>query len=151
MPECRDADLAVGSKTAGAAAGHVGMFVTFINRSAHLCYLQGFPKAALVDASGKVLLQAQDTLNGMIGAAVYGGPSLTAAPYVVLNPGRTVIAVLEWGDVDPDQAVPGGCLVPHSSGVMVTPPGSTVATKLPSAAYVCEAFQANPVINKAPQ
>jgi hypothetical protein len=150
VPECRDADLAVGGKSGGAAAGHIALLVTFADRSAHRCYLQGFPKASLVDPSGKVVLQAQDVLNGFMGAAV-SNTNLTAPPHVVLDPGRTVMAVLEWGDVDPDQAVPGGCLVRNSEDVLVTAPGSAVASKLSSVAHVCEAFQINPVIDEAPK
>lgn len=151
MPECRDADLTVGSAHGGAASGHVALLVTFTDRSGHQCYLQGFPKVSLADASGRVLLQAQGTLNGFIGAAVAnGGAGLTAPPYVVLDPGRTVMAVLEWEDVDPIQGVPGGCRVPQSADVLVTAPGSTLVAKLPGVRDVCDAFRIGPVTNRSP-
>lgn len=150
VAECRNADLAINSKSGGAAGGHVALLVTFANQSAHRCSLQGFPKASLLDASGKVVAQAQDVLNGFMGVA-FDDANLTAPPHVVVDPGRSVMAVVEWGDVDPDQAVPGGCLVKSSSDVLVTAPGSTVAARLPGVAYVCEAFQVNPVIGKAPK
>lgn len=151
IPECRNSDLIVDSMNSGAAAGHIALLVTFVNRSAHRCYLQGFPEVSLIDASGGMLLQAQDTLNGFIGGAVVdGGAGLTAPPRVVLDPIRTAMAVLEWEDVDPIQGVPGGCRVSQSAGILVTAPGSTVAARLPGLRYVCDAFQIGPVVDQGP-
>jgi hypothetical protein len=54
------------------------------------------------------------------------------------------MAVLEWEDVDPIQGVPGGYRLPRSAGMLVTAPGSTLATRLPGVKDVCDAFQIGP-------
>jgi hypothetical protein len=50
---------------------------------------------------------------------------------------------------EPIQGVPGGCLVPQSAGILVTAPGSTVASRLPGLKDVCDAFKINPVIDQS--
>jgi hypothetical protein len=92
------------------------LLLTFVNQSAHTCYLQGFPAVSLVDANGRALLQAQTTLDGFLGGAVAAarGFSLTAPPRVVLTPVLLAEAVLEWVDVNPVQGVPSGCRVAES-------------------------------------
>lgn len=149
-PECRNADIRVGEQFGGGYTGHEAEILTFTDASGHACFLQGFPGAALTDSSGHVLLNATRTMNGFVGGAIAnGGTGFTSPPHVDLTPNQSVIAVLEYEDND-IQNVPGGCQVRRSAELLVTAPDSTTSTRLPGLIDVCDAFEINPVIDKAP-
>jgi Protein of unknown function (DUF4232) len=134
------------------AGGHEALLLGFENISTRTCFLQGYPGVAAIDSSGRVLLNADRMLNGMMGLAVNGDTTLTAPPLVVLRPRQAGLAVLEWESVNPIQGVPGGCLVPHANALLVTAPDATVSTKFTGGfTYICDNFQINPVIDKDPR
>lgn len=151
VPECGDADILIYQQPGGAFMGHTAVAFGFVNTGGHTCYLQGYPGVDALDKSGRVLLSATRTLNGMIGESYDGSVPLTAPPRVVVAPRHTVLAVLEWVDVDPIGGVPGGCLVPYATSLLVTAPDSTQSIKFTGGySNICEALEINPVIDRAP-
>lgn len=151
VPECDDADILIYQQPGGAFMGHTAVVFGFVNTGGHTCYLQGYPGVDALDKSGRVLLSATRTLNGMIGESYDGSVPLTAPPRVVVAPRHTVLAVLEWVDVDPIGGVPGGCLVPYATSLLVTAPDSTQSIKFTGGySNICEALEINPVIDRAP-
>ena len=136
----------------GAAGGHELLLLGFENISTRTCFLRGYPGVAAVDSSGRVLLNADRMLNGMMGIAVNGDNTLSAPPVVVLRPGQAGLAALEWEGVNPIQGVPGGCLVPHANALLVTAPDATVSVKFTGGfTDICDNLEINPVIAKDPR
>jgi hypothetical protein len=68
---------------------------------------------------------------------------------VILRPRQSAVAVLEWVENHPLGGVPGGCQVPESVTLLVTPPDSTESTALPDLSGVCDAFEIGPVLDDA--
>jgi hypothetical protein len=54
------------------------------------------------------------------------------------------------GRRQPVEGVPGGCLVPQSAAILVTPPGSTRTSRLAGVKDACEPLQIGPVIKQSP-
>ena len=117
----------------------------FTNISGRPCFLQGYPGAALLDASGHVLADAQRTLDGYFGGNLIAAtdPGLTAPPRVTLNPGRDAIAELEWENTG---SAAGGCLIRQSPALRITPPDSPRPATLPGLSDVCAGFEIGPVL-----
>ena len=152
LPECRNSDVLIFQQTGNGAGGHSLLLLGFENISTRTCFLRGYPGVAAIDSSGRVLVNADRVLNGMMGLAVNADVTLTAPPVVVLRPQQVGLAALEWESVDPLPGVPGGCLAPHADALLVTAPDATVSTKFTGGFnYICGNLEINPVIDKDPR
>jgi hypothetical protein len=141
--ECRNGDLHSTVENDGADGGHASVALRFTNVSGRTCFVQGYPGAELVDASGSAQADAQRTLHGFIDTGVIGAtdPGITAPPRVTLRPGESAIAILEWETEDD-----GDCLVRQSSSLLFTAPDSTESTAMPGLRDVCKDFEIGPVL-----
>lgn len=120
-----------------AGAGHRFLVLRFNNVGQTPCTISGYPKVDLVNASGKVIKHAEQTLSGQAGL-----PSgATEPPTVTLAAGKSASAVLEAS------AIPQGDDPPCKEyALMVTPPGQEVAVSAgPAQMPDCD-VQVHPVV-----
>jgi hypothetical protein len=139
-PACGNADITVSLGTGDAAMSHDSQVLKFTNSSGRTCTLRGYPGASVI-GGGRTLLDATRELNGYIGDE----RQLTSPPTVVLAPGKTASAVLEW------EANAGEKCYSNGSGNLVTtPPNTTRSTSLRAitvgAQGVCASFEIHPVV-----
>jgi Protein of unknown function (DUF4232) len=107
----------------------------FKNSSSSTCVLGGYPGADGIDSTGHKLASASRTLNGMIGFC-----GCTSPPTLTLTPGTIVSAVAEG-----DAGGSGGPCTPFPA-MLVTPPNTTVSTRIPASPYSCD-FTVHPVVS----
>jgi hypothetical protein len=101
-----------------AGAGHRFLVLRFNNVGQTACTISGYPKVDLVDASGKVVKHAEQTLRGQAGLPA----GTTDMPVVTLPAGKSASAVLEAS------AIPQGDDPPCKEyALAVTPPGQDEA------------------------
>lgn len=120
---CTPAQIAVSIGQGGAGLGHVGFPLLFTNKSSTRCVLSGYPGAAMLDASGRQVVQAARTPSGYLGGQAEGSPA-PAAVYVY--PGDTVSAMLEGTD----NPIGASTSCPYYPDVLVTPPNQDVSVTL---------------------
>jgi len=130
---CTNAKLAVRSATPGAGGSHSGVIVLFTNRSGTSCTLYGYPGAADLDMSGQQIIQAKRTLTGYLGGCGCAHPG-----QIQLAPGATASSLVEGDNGGGDECLRG-------RAILVTPPNTTVATRIPFQDYSCH-FQVHPVV-----
>jgi len=126
--------VSLGQGTAG--LGHAGFTLLFTNTGTAPCALTGYPGAALVAAGGRQL-QVRRTPNGYL-----GGLSATAKanPVVRLAPRQAASALLEGLD-----STSSGGPCPAYDALLVTPPNSTVTSRLARTVSICRP-QVHPVV-----
>jgi hypothetical protein len=120
-----------------AGAGHRFLVLRFNNVGQTTCTMSGYPKVDLVDAAGKVVKHAEQTLSGQAGL-----PSgATKPPVVTLRAGKSASTVVEAS------AIPEGDNPPCKEyALMVTPPGEKVAVPAgPAQLPDCD-LQVHPVV-----
>lgn len=133
---CLDTGIMVTANGPGFALGHSGVLVLFTNTGPVPCMLHGYPGVAGLDAAGHETVQARRTPSGYIGGVRDGGE-----PTVVLRHGQTASALVEGGV----PASNSDCTEEH--GLLVTPPGGTVPTRLTASLGVhCAGVQVHPVV-----
>lgn len=133
---CLDTGIKVTAKGPGFALAHSGVVVLFTNTGPVPCTLHGYPGVAGLDAAGHEPVQARRAPNGYIGGVRDGGE-----PTAVLQHGQTASALVEGGV----PASTSNCLEEH--GLLVTPPGGTVPTRLTASLGVhCADMQVHPVV-----
>jgi hypothetical protein len=118
----------------GAAAGHNGVVLRFLNNSHHTCVLYGYPGVDGTNRGGHSLGHAVRTKDGYLGGchcSTYGG--------VRLRPGQSASALVE-GDIGD-----GGPDCTRFKGLLVTPPNTFNSTPVEQAPYSCN-FQVHPVV-----
>lgn len=120
----------------GGAAGHIGIVLLFQNSSTSTCVLSGYPGVDGLDAAGHRVASASRTLNGMIGFC-----GCTAPATLTLGPGVVVSAVTEGDGAGSGGSTP---CTPFAS-MLVTPPNTTMSTKIPASPYSCD-FTVHPVV-----
>ncbi|HEX4788864.1 MAG TPA: DUF4232 domain-containing protein [Actinospica sp.] len=137
---CANADVTVTVGTGDAAMSHDAQVLKFTNGSSHTCTLRGYPGAAVV-GGGRTLLNATRQLNGYVGDE----RQLSSAPTVILAPGQTASAVLEWEANAGEKCYSNG-----SGNLVVTPPNTTESTSLRAVTVgsggVCAGFEIHPVV-----
>lgn len=126
--------VSVGSSTAG--LGHLGEPLLFENVGSAACALSGYPGAAVVGAAGRQV-QFRRTPNGYLGGL---SPQATADPVVLLRPHQTASALLEGED-----STPAGVSCPRYAALLVTPPNSTLTSRVARALSICDP-QIHPVV-----
>lgn len=143
VSECSAANLAITQGSGGAGAGHEAIQLLFKNTGSTACFMQGYPGAAL-QLPGGGTLNAQRTMAGYLG----GDEVDKSPPYVTVNAGATVSALLEWSDVSVgDGAMSSAtCSGFGATGLLITAPDQTASTPMAALQYVCNGFEIHPVI-----
>jgi hypothetical protein len=138
---CATGSIGVKLTAPDAGLGHRSYVLVFTNNGSSTCTLTGYAGAAVTDASGDVLLNAQRTLEGYEG----GTSEVTT---VSLAPGGNASAVLEWDDAPSNGEPPSAANCPGMAGgyLEITPPNTTVPTKVQPPSDLCTDFQIHPVI-----
>jgi len=133
---CTNAQISVTATNppGGAAAGHDGVVLLFTNNSTSTCTLTGYPGVAGLDASEHQVAQAARTLEGYLAGCACNTP-----PELTLHAGAVVSAMVEAVD-----ALNGGPCTSFA-GLLVTPPNTTLSTKVSLAPYSCQ-FEIHPVV-----
>jgi Protein of unknown function (DUF4232) len=126
--------VSVGASTAG--LGHLGEPLLFENVGSAACALRGYPGAAVVGQAGRQV-QIRRTPNGYLGGL---SPQATADPVVLLRPHQTASALLEGED-----STPAGASCPRYAALLVTPPNSTLTSRVARALSICDP-QIHPVV-----
>ncbi len=120
----------------GGAMGHQGLVLVFRNTTRSSCALSGYPGVAARDSSGRHPVDAARSTVGSIFPR-------TARSRIVLAPGGTVSAGLEW------TVVPMGprdrC--PRYAGLAVTPPDETRSLWLTRPLSFCGEFRIHPLVS----
>lgn len=141
-PSCGNKDLKL--NFGAVTSAHGDLTLVFTDIAPHPCTLQGYPGVAVVNGSTTVL-NAVRTLNGYIGDQ----RQLSSAPLVVLKPGATATAVLEWAGGTGQSCYPTG----HGS-IEVTAPNTTEPVTVPfiypytvgHGGMICSGFEIHPVV-----
>jgi hypothetical protein len=136
---CTGANVGVSGTTAGAAAGHEGVILVFVNNGPASCVLFGFPGVAGLNAGGAQAVQAQRTLTGMLGGLA---PGVTALPRITLARGQTASAVVEGTDVPTGNET----TCPTYPSLLVTAPNTKVSVTIPQSFPGCSGLQVHPVV-----
>jgi hypothetical protein len=130
--------------------GHGGFELMFRNDSGATCTMTGYPGVAALTAAGRQAVQAYRTLRGYQGGLP---PSVNVPPTVTLAPGHASYAHVEWVEAE----VNGETSCPSYPAILVTPPNTTVSTRLKVAGangtgiYLCASLEVHPVTSeKAP-
>lgn len=125
--------LRVTVRPAAARAAHASYLISFTNTGQIACTLAGYPAVAVLNSSGQQALRANPTPSGYLG----GAPSRT----VVIGSGQPASALLEGEQIDLS-----GSRCPRQPGLLITPPNSTVAARVPIATAICGGVQIHPVV-----
>ena len=114
---CTTADLGawVAADQGSGAAGSIYFPLQFTNLSRHACAMRGFPGVSAIDRNGHQL------------GSPAGWNKVTAPRTVVLAPGATAHAMLQWSDAEVTTA-PGCYPVFTASELRIYPPGQYQAT-----------------------
>jgi hypothetical protein len=136
---CTGANIGTSGTMAGAAAGHLGVILLFVNNGPASCVLFGYPGVAGLNAGGAQVVQAQRTLTGMMGGLA---PGVTAIPRITLAHGQTASAVVEGTDV------PSGTetTCPTYASLLATAPNTKVSVTIPLSLPGCSGLQVHPVV-----
>ena len=112
-PRCQSTQLAVRIGREGAALGHIGVEVRFVNISARACTLYGYPGLQMLDGRNRAL--ATRVHRGV----AYTVPT-TAERVVILRPRASAAFDAGWDDATGY----GLKKCPTSTRVLVTPPNA---------------------------
>lgn len=145
-PACSAAQLTISLRNTAAAAGTIGGYLTFTNKSPDTCQITGWPDVVGL-GPGAPTTRAYHVTSTMF------GPNVNQRPVVMLQPGAHADAVVTGSDN------PGGgattCPAPYHS-LRVAPPGSatsvTISAWLPYAnAYLasCNGIQVSMIVSPA--
>ena len=123
---CTTADLGawVAADQGNGAAGSIYFPLQFTNLSKHTCSMRGFPGVSAIDRNGHQL------------GSPAGWGSVTAPRTVLLAPGATAHAILQWSDVEVATA-PGCDPTFAASELRIYPPGQYSATRAFFSLEVC--------------
>ncbi|HEX3827014.1 MAG TPA: DUF4232 domain-containing protein [Sporichthyaceae bacterium] len=115
---CNPAQLTVGGGELDGGLSHTGSIVIFTNRGGP-CTLRGYPDMVEIDRNGRIVERARRTLGGYLGGA-------HRVRTVHLATGGSASAVYEGLDAQQYGEPP----CPEYTALLVTPPGTTRATRL---------------------
>jgi hypothetical protein len=132
---CGASAVAVTASQAQAATGHGMLTLLFKNVSTRACTLSGYPLLKALDAHGKVIANAKDSLNGFAGGSRHGVATVT------LKPGGSASASTEWMNFN--AATSGSCTFSHAIGASAPKTGHVV--QLARSVSICE-LQVHPVV-----
>lgn len=133
---CAAGQISVSVGQSNAGLGHLGEPLVFENVGSAACALSGYPGAALAGPGGRQV-QARRTPDGYLGGL---SPSSAAAPVVRLRPRQTASALLEGED-----STAAGETCPTAAALLVTPPNSTVTSRVARPLSMCDP-QIHPVV-----
>jgi hypothetical protein len=142
VPECLAVGLVIKTGEEEAAAGHSSLTLIFTNSSATPCFLQGYPGAELVTASG-----------GRLGAQRSAGDDTAPAPSrVTLTPGQSASAIIGWEHFPQNGSATvssADCPGYGATTLLVTAPDQITPTRLTppgTTSPVCWGFDISPVV-----
>ena len=123
LARCHTADLHVWVTHTGAAAGTVGGYLAFTNRSAAVCTLSGWPSlTAFRPGAATTAIHVRETMFGPY-TYIRGVPRyVRGVPTVLLHRGQTAVAAFTAGD---HSAGPTGACPPPYQHLRISPPGTT--------------------------
>jgi hypothetical protein len=137
---CADNQLTVTSEPLTGLNGYEnsrGILLTYLNDGKEPCTLTGYPGAAIVDAAGHTVADADPTPYGVLGGYTSGG----FAPRVVLYV-EAGNAVIEW-----TARSEGGSRCYSNVTLLSTPPGTTATKSYGRQSRVC-GLQVHPVVRR---
>jgi len=146
VPACTTSQLAITTTNSSAAAGTVGVYLRFVNRSNQACSMQGWPTVIGVTAGGATLTAR----NHHVGYLPFPD---TPIQTVSLKPGDGAFSSVSGGD----NPGPGASTCPPSYHTLrVTPPGNTDSvvlsafdTWLGADLAACAGLWASPIVSAA--
>ncbi len=128
-----NAQLAVRSAPAQGGDSHGGVIVIFTNTASTTCTIYGYPGAAVLDKSGRQIVQATRTLSGYLGGCRCATPE-----HLRLDHSQSASAIVEGDNGGGDECLRG-------IAILATPPNTTKPTRIPLQAYSCH-VQVHPVV-----
>ncbi|MEO6702021.1 MAG: DUF4232 domain-containing protein [Jatrophihabitantaceae bacterium] len=138
LQPCSAPALTAAVQAAHGGLSHAGYVIVYSYHGQIPCQLTGYPGLAVLNASGKQVMQAARTPSGYLGGIRNGKPPF---PTVLLNAGQSASALLEGLLTD---SAGKGCPVEHA--LLTTPPGTTVAIKLAATTAICNQVQIHPIV-----
>jgi hypothetical protein len=152
VPECTTAELKVtesdGNGVGDTASGHAALALRFTNVGSRACFLRGYPGVAVSGPGG--VLNAQRVMRGYMGGDAGQAPSL-----VIVPPGETAAALLEWLFSPQDGSATvttRNCPGYHAARLLVIAPDQTTAAVFAAPGTVtpvCWGFEVHPVVSGA--
>ncbi|MDT0264600.1 DUF4232 domain-containing protein [Jatrophihabitans lederbergiae] len=133
MAAACNAQLAVRSAPAQGGDSHGGVIVIFTNTACMACTIYGYPGAAVLDKSGRQIVQATRTLSGYLGGCRCATPE-----HLRLDHSQSASAIVEGDNGGGDECLRG-------VAILATPPNTTKPTRIPLQAYSCH-VQVHPVV-----
>jgi hypothetical protein len=130
---CGNAQLALRSAPAQGGDSHGGVIVIFTNTASTSCTIYGYPGAAVLDKSGRQIVQATRTLSGYLGGCRCATPE-----HLRLEHSQSASAIVEGDNGGGDECLRGGA-------ILATPPNTTKSARIPLQAYSCH-VQVHPVV-----
>ncbi len=128
-----NSQLAVRSAPAQGGDSHGGVIVIFTNTASTSCTIYGYPGAAVLDKSGRQIVQATRTLSGYLGGCRCATPE-----HLRLEHSQSASAIVEGDNGGGDECLRG-------VAILATPPNTTKPTRIPLQAYSCH-VQVHPVV-----
>lgn len=128
-PRCLTSQLHVWMTRSGAAAGTVGGYLAFTNRSWSACALSGWPTlTALRPGASTTAIHVRETMFGPYVFVGGIGHYVRGVPTVRLRHGQTAVAAFTAGDHGPTSAP---CPPPYTR-LRVAPPGNATSVLIPA-------------------
>jgi Protein of unknown function (DUF4232) len=136
-PSCTAAQLTVTQSPLRGPGDSRGVLLRYANTGPKPCELNGYPRAAVVDAAGRLLAEASPTgtATGTLGRLVPMGSTSEPSGYAA-----SWWAVIEWETVESE----GAQCYPHAR-LESTPPGTTATRSYGEQGRVCY-LQVHPVV-----
>lgn len=128
-----NAQLALRSAPAQGGDSHGGVIIIFTNTASTSCTIYGYPGAAVLDKSGRQIVQATRTLSGYLGGCRCATPE-----HLRLDHSQSASAIVEGDNGGGDECLRG-------VAILATPPNTTKPTRIPLQAYSCH-VQVHPVV-----
>ena len=117
------------------------MVLEFVNHGAAACTVEGYPGAAVYNATGSApALNSSRQLTGHV------DDQYTSPAPITLAPGATASTILEWVDKPTDGHPYANCVSFRTGTLGITAPNTTQTTHIPLHADVCSDVLIHPLI-----
>lgn len=138
---CSGRDVVVTAAGVENGLTHVGLPIVLRNVGAASCSISGYPGVVALDAAGRVVAHAKQEPSGYFGGLPNGG---TIPPLVVIAPHQQASALV--GGFDFDETDPHKASCPAYAALLVTPPGTSVTTRIVSHSALCSGLEVSPLV-----
>jgi hypothetical protein len=136
-PLCTTSELSITAGRGGAGLGHVGLPILFRHVGVIPCRMRYYPSVSLLNANGRRVATAKDTLSGYLGGLPEG---VREPPLVNLAPGQSGSALLEAEDTTAK-----GAACPVYPTILVSPPLLGHPVRIERAFSACD-LEVHPVV-----